>query len=114
MIISDSISLQRFFCVSPGQQSGGEWGVDGDKNRYLQEHLISDLLSGAGKEVIGWNHKSINRIQRVNRIRLISTEGTSSAPQRYTYEANIIWSSHNLPFPPPQFIGLTQYSNNLQ
>ena len=100
--------------MSPGQQSGGGWGVlDGDKNRYLQEHLISDLLSGAGKEVIGWNHKSINRIQSVNRIR-ISTEGTSLAPQRYTYGASIISSSHNIPFPPPHFIGLTQYSNNLQ
>ena len=96
-----------------GVDGGGRGGV-GDKNRYLQEHLISDLLSGAGKEVIGWNHKSINRIQRVNRIRLISTENTSLAPQRYTYGANIISSSHYTPFPPPQFIGLTQYSNNLQ
>ena len=78
------------------RQSGGGWGWGLGKNRYLQEHLISDLLSRPGKEVIGWNHKSVNRIQRVNRIRAKSTKGTALPPQHLKHIYYMVFSGYSL------------------
>ena len=104
-------SAGTFQSVARSAERG--WMGGASKNRYLREHLISELLSGPGKEVIGWNHKSINRIQRVNRIRAKSTKGTTLAPQHLKHF--MVLSSYSLKAcPTTHFIGLTRYSNSLQ
>ena len=51
-----------------------EEGSGRPKNKIFAGTL--NPLSGAGKEVIGSNHKSINRIPRVSKIRAESTKNT--------------------------------------
>ena len=54
-----------------------EEGSGRPKNKIFAGTL--NPLSGAGKEVIGSNHKSINRMPRVSKIRAESTKNTKYA-----------------------------------